>query len=179
MDAKSLIQTLAEQESDPPMSIDLMLKLLGCGAIKAPELRVHLGVAETGVYRYTERTELRYGQLLNMFRHAKDDRVREMILEDLLPGTGYVVTRLPEALDINGDGDVDTHDALGSVVETIDQASTALKVLLHSGDDAGRYIDARHALKDAAEKTLAALAVVDYLQKHQPVRRKAKEVAGG
>jgi hypothetical protein len=162
------------------MSADILRDLYDQRAFSIRELALLLGgISETAAYRYFGETELRFGHLLSIMSHAKDDRVRERLLNELCAGSGWTATRLPAELDINGDGDVDTHDALAGTVETIDRASKALKSLLRHGDKAGRYIDAQAALRDAAEKSLAALAVIDWLQAHQSKRRKAREVIRG
>ena len=162
------------QHGDEPMSVDVLRNLMyDQGALSIDELCLLLGgLSRSGGHRYLESTELRFGQLLVIFRHAKSDRVRQAILAELLPASGWHVTQLPADLDMDGDGDVDTDDALRSIIETIERASGALKVMLHNGETDGRYINARRAVADVADRAVAALAIIDHLTAHAPKRRK-------
>lgn len=172
MDATSQHNPLDTQESEQPMSIELMRRLLNEGATNVPELMRLMGLAESSVYRYAESTELRFGQLLRIFAFARSDRARELILAELLPGTGYTAIKLPVAADLDGDGDIDTDDALRCAAGVIAKASRALDMVINLDDS--EYTDARRALKDAAERALAAVAIIDFVEAHAPKRRKAR-----
>lgn len=173
MDATHTLDSPAAQESDAPMSVDLIQNLLATNATNVAELRVLLGVCESGVYRYTHQTELRHRQYINLFRNARDPRVREEMLGELLPGSGVHVTWLPEELDLDGDGDVDTDDAVRGGIDVIDAAGEALRVFLENRDDPQCLRDARARVGEAADRAIATLAILDWLEAHRPRRKKA------
>ena len=161
---------------DQPMSVDILRELLEDGATSIDELSVLLGgLSKSGTYRYTEATELRFGQLMVLLRQAGDDRVRRAFLNKMLPASGWQVTRLPEAMDVDGDGDIDTDDALAQMVQSLGPTQQALQALQSADSDAidPALTAARAAVTELIEHASATLAVIDYIDKHTPRRRKA------
>ncbi len=165
MDAKSDSPAPATQEAEQPMSIELMRRLLNEQATTVPELMRIMGLAESSVYRYTESTELRFGQLLAIFNFAKSDRVRELILAELLPGSGADVVWLPEAMDANGDGDVNTDDAVVHAVAAIGKLHKTLEKLTTGDIDRDKLLAMREGFQGLIEEATAGMSVIDFLIK--------------
>lgn len=179
MDATPATFQPRTQESDQPMSIDVLRQLiLEDRSLSMAELGVLLGgLSRTGAYRYLESTELRFGQLVCLYRHAKSDAVRDAIDSALIAGTGRQVIQLPQAADLDGDGDIDTNDALAGANQTIGRASVALKMLLDNGAEQSDVAkaQARAALAKAIHAASCAMSVLDWLDENQPKRRRARE----
>lgn len=147
-------------------------------ALSIEELCVLLGgITRSGAHRYLEATELRFGQLVMIFRHAKSDRVREALLQTLLPGSGYQVIKLPEAFDFNGDGDVNDRDVLAKTNESIGHATLAIARLAEDDkpEDVDGWCDQVQAhLAEVIAAATAASAAAEHYRKHTPRRRSAR-----
>jgi hypothetical protein len=166
------------------MSIDLMREIKEEGASSIAELRVILNRSESAVYDYFNRTELSAGQFFRLFALAKSDRVREIILKHLLPGSGCQVVWLPDALDADGDGDVDTDDATSRAINAVGVLHKTLKALRdESGDrsDAASLQAMRESFIGLVEEATAGLAIIDWLIKQAIAhpRRRARPVLNG
>ncbi|MEO0476771.1 MAG: hypothetical protein AAF085_12515 [Planctomycetota bacterium] len=169
------------------MSIELVRRLLNENATSVPELQRIMGLAESSVYRYAEQTELRFGQLLAIFNFAKSDRVRELILDELLPGTGAAVVWLPETMDANGDGDINTDDAVVHAVAAIGQLHNTLEKLTMGDIDQDKLLAMRESFQGLIEQATAGLGVIDFLvaeslrrprRKAHPVLQTGRAVSG-
>ncbi|MEM7626551.1 MAG: hypothetical protein AAF333_13225 [Planctomycetota bacterium] len=112
---------------EQPVSAAVLERLNKEGAITIAELASLWSIAEHSVYPYFVDRVMSYDKLRQLFRHAKDPRVRDAVLTDLLPGTGYIAQHVEASLDVDGDGDVDTDDAVASAVDQIGVASESLK----------------------------------------------------
>lgn len=158
------------------MTVDLMRQLKEQGAVRISELQLIFGLSNSAVYAYFGSAELSGTRLIQLFKMAESDRAREIILDHLIPGSGYHAMRMPEVADIDGDGDVDIYDAIEGAVRTIDQASTTLKAMLEARDrqtGQAAYIDnARRAIADTLEQAHVTLAILDWLQAQRDKRRK-------
>lgn len=162
------------------MSADILRDLYEERAFSIRELAVMLGgISDTAAYRYFGETEIRFGQLMGLMHNAKCERVRERFLTELCSGSGWLVTRLPEDLDMNGDGAVDSNDALGKVITLVERAAGAMREL--TNDQAGdeHHQAARVILNRLVADALAAVAIIDFIEAHRPRRRKAREVRHG
>ncbi len=171
----------ATPESDQPMSIDMMREIKESGAATIGELALLLDRSESACYDYLIRTELKAGQIIRLFRLAKSDRVREIILKHLLPGSGFTAMKLPVAADLDGDGDVDTDDALAGASEVIAQANTVLRSVVKRRAEGKRvgYADARHTMQSAAEHALTSVSILDFLEANDSKRNKLNGHARG
>lgn len=165
------------------MSVEIIRELLEADATTIDELAVLLGgLSKSGAYRYIESTELRFGQLLMLFRGASDDRVRRAFLAKLLPASGWHVAKLPRDLDADGDGDVDVDDAMIRAIDAVGRAHQTLIALRDGvqgrGTLTGERIDALQEIRDAfaalTNDGMCGLAVTDWLLKAEAARRPAR-----
>lgn len=150
------------------MSIDLMRRIREENATTIAELKMLFGLAESSVYRYFESTPLKADQLFQMFKLAKSDRVRELILAELLPGSGAQVVWLPESMDADGDGDVDTDDAMNRAITAVGLLHDTLKQLRSADDDKpdhDKLLAIRESFVGLIEESTAGLSIVDFLIK--------------
>lgn len=188
MDATLGISNPPAQESgathqEQPMSVEIIRELLEADATSIDELAVLLGgLSKSGAYRYIESTELRFGQLLMLFRGAGDDRVRRAFLAKLLPASGWHVAQLPRDLDADGDGDIDVDDAMCKAIDAVGRAHQALVALRDgvqgratlTGEKLDRLQEIRDAFAALTNDGMCGLAVTDFLIKMESARRPAR-----
>ncbi|MEM9414979.1 MAG: hypothetical protein AAGA29_05805 [Planctomycetota bacterium] len=164
------------------MSVDMVRKMLGAHYIDIPEMRRLLNRSESATYAYQQTTELKWGQAVNLFQNAAHDGVRELMLADLLPGSGYLVIKQPDTFDFNGDGDVDDRDVLAKTSESIGHGSEAIGILAGQEDiaDIDAWGDAlQRQLSKLIAAATAASAAVDHIQRTAPRRRSCRpEIVG-
>jgi len=125
-------------------------------------------------YAYYDQRELNYTKLRMLLR-MNDPRIVQAFLDDLLP-SDWAVTQLPGELDIDGDGDVDTDDALKQTTDALRNFANLIESIRASGyelsDDERREI-AEH-VGELIQRLCATRQIVDHIQSHRPRRKRAK-----
>ncbi|MEL7087896.1 MAG: hypothetical protein AAGL98_05555 [Planctomycetota bacterium] len=127
----------SSESPDQPMSAAILQRAREAGAIDAAEIADLLNVHPNTAYNYFGRTELSSGQLRTLFRRARSDLFREIVLSDLLPGTGFVGQFIDADHDLNGDGVVDSDDALKAGLDQMTRSAETVR-RLHGGVTDGR-----------------------------------------
>ena len=100
------------------------------------------------------------------------------ILGVMSAGTGWIHTCPPGQLDLNGDGDIDTDDALDAIIGSLDHMSDSLKKLrklehkTKPTDTATAELCAN--CDDVITRVAAAKAIVQFLNQRDDGRRAAR-----
>jgi len=164
-------------ETEQTMSADILQRAREAGAIDAIELSDLFSVSRSAGYDYFGRTGLSYAQFRTLFRRAANDEVRDLFLIDLLPGTGYIVQRIDASLDVDGDGDVDTDDAMTSGIDAMADCAQVVKAMRDA--TSGRALsradadDLLAALQELVSQAVTTINIVSYLGDQAGRRRKA------
>ena len=135
------------------------------------------GVAPSTVYRWLEREgQPDFGQLAALLANLPELRAREGIILALLGDSGFSVVPQAGALDVNGDGVVDHHDALESMCLAIEHTTDSLQKINQAIHD--RYLPKEEltqvqALLQAAMRQCATTQAVlgDIGQRRKEARR--------
>lgn len=120
-----------------------------------------------------------FSKIALLFRHCDNERVQAAILDLLTRGTPWRAVAIPKACDIDGDGDVDTDDALASAVAALQDLAELLDGVRKADGVQidGAVADSLDATGNAAiRKILAALRCVAFVHEQQQKRRKARQV---
>ena len=152
---------------ETPMSAHVLDQLQRDRAVTLEQLAGLWSIAPHSIYPYFVDREMTYSKLRTLFRHAEDDRVRDRILADLLPGSGYVATRAQPHLDRNGDGDVDSRDAVDAMIELMERGVESLKTVQSLPSPSRGKVDLdkiQQAQQQLAEVIGLAVCVRDVLQ---------------
>ncbi|WP_221435391.1 hypothetical protein [Algisphaera agarilytica] len=158
------------------MSAELLQKLREQHAIDAAELADLFNISTGAGYNYFGRSSLSFEQFRTLFRRAKADAVREVFLANLLQGLPCFVQWVDSARDINGDGVVDTNDALKAGIDQMARSAETVR-RLHSAVEDGR-IDHGEAeeicfeLDHLISEAVITRNIVNELKKLNPPRRK-------
>jgi len=117
-----------------------------------------------------------------LVRHCHDPQVQAALLGVFTAGTPWVASYLPTELDINGDGDVDTRDALIAAIDALDGLAEHLRGVQDVG--------AKHAIsseelahihehaESAVQGIVASQRVIQWLHDQQQRRRPARRIVG-
>lgn len=174
---------LFSDDPEMPMSADLLQRCVADGSLTVHEIADLLNRSQSCAYDYLGRTELRYGQARTLFRHADSDGIREAILQDLLPGTGYIAQRIDASLDVDGDGDVDLDDAIAAGIAAVSKAAESLRQLHAASADQRVKADQAQAMLTTLHSLLGQVAttanVVRYLRDLEAKRRPARQMPLG
>lgn len=146
---------------------------------------IHAAKAYTGISRSTINRWIN-GDREPGFRHIKQfflsqsPRVQLAILNVFSAGTNWTHTDLPTDLDINGDGQVDTDDALDALIISLDVVSDSLKQIRKSRNS--KFTDVLTA--DLCERidrlvthAVAGKSVIQFLNLQNNSRRAARPLA--
>lgn len=168
------------------MSAEILHRLEQQGVLNAAALADIWSLAPSSCYPYFVDRELGYSKLRALLRHGGDDRINEAFHSDLMGGTGFVFMNLPDSLDLDGDGDIDTDDALKSCVGQMAESAEAVRKL-HAATADGRidpqeHAELRHHLDQVLAQAWLTRNVLDYVEAHAPRRRPARRpvsIGGG
>lgn len=160
------------------MSAEILHRLEQEGVVNAASLADCWSLAPSSCYPYFVERELSYSKLRDLFRHTGDPRIAEAFLSDLLGGTGFIYMNVPESLDLDGDGDIDTDDALKASIDQMGAAADALRKL-HAANadghiDAQEHAELRHYFDQVLAQAWLARNVLDYIEANAPRRRQAR-----
>lgn len=124
MDRSAIQET--HTHGDLPLSADLLQRLNTSGELPVTEIADLLGISQSSAYRYLNETELRFGQLRQLLRFCRSDGARVALVHAVISGTPLVVTPVNPNLDLNGDGEVDTKDALAGTSKLLTDLASLL-----------------------------------------------------
>jgi hypothetical protein len=155
-----------------PAICDLLSQLNESGMMTVKEIENILDLAYRSGYPYIAGKIPDARQLRELFRHAPERSrvsIQSVILEYIAGGTGWNWWHIPKALDVNGDGQVNTDDALFCLVKSLRATAEAIE-LVHSS----RQMEKGDAdmlmvhMSDAINKLAIGRQVVSFLhERHQ------------
>ncbi len=167
------------EKSEPAVINETLQQLDQSGILTAKRMAHILGLAMNSIYRYFNGTQLRHDQLRLLIQHG-DSQVGAALLASLTSGTPHRHIYIDDALDFDGDGDVDSHDVFGHLLEALDALSNEMR-LVHEGHapDLPKFAELTACVMRrvvTAERAIAHIAAAQ--SPAQPNRRKARTVGG-
>lgn len=158
---------------DVPMIATTLQECLEEGLISHPELQDLLNLDRSSVYRYISgQTPLRYDQIRVLVKHIKSPHARSRILTDLLSGTPFVATYIESDLDINGDGDINTRDAIASTAKICEEAASMLNGMLGAMDSPSYMTEEnRDIVNGRCDQLIQYMMSVKLIAEHECQRR--------
>lgn len=173
---------LPDAREETPLIVELLQRCHRDRLTSIAEIQDLLGVAEATAYSYLSRTEIRAGQLRTLIRRCADPRFRLALLGDLARGTDCIVTPLDPRCDVDGDGDVDTDDAIAAGLRQLDHASGGIRRLHTAAADHRITAEEADDLLADIDRGLAELAqlrnIVAALGEQSSRRRKGRPPVG-
>lgn len=159
-------------------------RLLADGSLTVSAVSNATEIDGSSVYRWAAgQHEPGFSKIALLFRHCGSERVQRELLDLLTRGTPWLAVRLPGDGDVNGDGDVDTDDALASAIDATKAIGQLLDGVHTADDDRVVTPHERDMVRDTANAAiraiLTAVQCVDFVcdQRINAGRRKAKSVA--
>lgn len=163
---------------------ELLQQLVAEGKLTVAELQDLWGLAKSSVYPYLVDREPCFDKLRALIRRSRNQEVRYRVLGLLCQGAGIATITLPDALDINGDGDIDTDDVLTATSHCAATVTETTRKLVDLGKDPqrnGNYVGAiaevEHNATQCASLLMSTISVCEHLKQHHHGRRKAKPFA--
>jgi len=157
-------------------------RLLADGSLTVSVVSNATEIDGSSVYKWAAgQHEPGFSKIALLFRHCGSEAVQAAILDLITRGTHWRTVQLPPKADIDGDGDVDTDDALAAALAALHELAQLLDEVRQTGG--GRAIndakaDAIDGIGNAAiRKILSALRCVAFVHQQQRSRRKARVVA--
>jgi hypothetical protein len=116
------------KEQPMPQIAETLQRLNDANLLSAKQLARLLKLHESSAYRYLSgETEPSWSQVCTVFQYCCRPQVQAAILTDLLGDTSWVCQQMPGDLDVNGDGQVNTHDILDATIHALRGAADALE----------------------------------------------------
>lgn len=141
------------------------------------------GVSPSTVYRWINgQTQPPYDAIRLLIRHMPDARAQRILLLYTIRGTPWQLRGPHETLDVNGDGQIDSNDALDSMIRIVRQASMSLSqirdALREKPLTSQELMEAVETLEDVAIESCLAQQILARIQEsHQRAgRRPARPV---
>lgn len=140
------------------------------------ELAACIGLERQAAYRrISGETEPSASELRHWVRQLRDRRAVVAVARTIMEDSGIAIIDIPDELDINGDGAVDTDDVLQAMSLVLEDAAAEIKLVASGEHDLTDLKRCRNQLDDLLSHAMAARQVCDELIRHQPVRKKARQ----
>lgn len=143
------------------------------------------GVSPSTVYRWINgQTQPPYDAVRLLVRHLPEPRAQRILLLYTIRGTPWQLRGPHDTLDVNGDGDIDSNDALDSMIRIVRQASLSLAqirdALREKPLTSEEMMEAVETLEDVAIESCLAQQILARIQEsHQRGRRRqARPIRG-
>lgn len=148
----------------------------GTWTVKQTACLLHLSLS--AAYHYYNQRELTFSQLRQFIHYAPPD-VAMRLCNALFGGSRIKPLCIDDALDFDGDGDVDTDDVLGHAIDALDQCSEYLKAVRGSGaPDMARFSDlTERGIRSLVASERCARMIAD-MNLRRGGRKKARPVSG-
>lgn len=134
-----------------------------------------INVKPHSFYPYLSHRELAYSQLRTFIRRSGCVELQREFFNDLFGGTGWTATYTPASLDVTGDGEIDTRDALKKGAKAAKKLAVLLERLADHDDrsiDEAVSTELNREGAEAVECTSIALQVVAYIAAHNGKRHR-------
>jgi len=152
------------------------------GRINTAEMMDILGLSKSSAHRrVTGQIELTATELRQVIRRCDDREMATYLAQLLLSGSGMIAVRVDDDLDLNGDGVVDTADAMAGAISSMSLLSDLLRQIHEFGEtraDAAQLEDAQVALSGTLASLHAVHQVLDILGRMARRRKPARPFAG-
>lgn len=171
-------------ESNLPMFSATLQRLVNDGHLTAQQLALHTGYDPSTAYRWISgATEPPVGAVCLLFRNCRSVEVQSAILSVMTEGTDWAASTIPSNLDVDGDGDVSTQDALASNAEAIETLANFIRQCVGKKQTTridNSTLSALQGCSDAAIRAvLTSKRIFEWLHAQESKRRPARTVVSG